>query len=260
LIFIMLFNWNMLLKMDKPLILNYTYYLFYHFPQPRIQLASLPSQPGAAGWVSLELMTPGIPKELERPLRVYLALLERWNRIHALTSLPRESRREELLLDACALLPHLSGLEPGQVVVDLGTGMGIPSVVIALARPDLQIVGVDGSKKKIAFLRQACLELGLENLRPLAGRFETLPSLAADCGVAKALAPLPQLLDWWRRHGRPGGPFLALKGPEWRAEALPPGWTAVAHPYELPTRGARWVVEARQAGAGQSTAPEARGG
>jgi len=200
-------------------------------------------------------MNPEIPKDLEHPLRAYLALLERWNRVHALTALAPESRREELLLDACALLPHLSSLAAGSTVADLGTGMGIPSVVIALARPDLLIIGVDASRKKIAFLRQACLELGLENLRPLAARFESLPPLEADCGVAKALAPLGQLLAWWERLGRPGSPFLALKGPEWGTEASSPGWSVEGHAYELPSRGTRWVVVARQ-----SAAPEVRGG
>jgi 16S rRNA (guanine527-N7)-methyltransferase len=200
-------------------------------------------------------MKPEIPKDLERPLRAYLALLERWNRVHALTALAPESRREELLLDACALLPHLAGLPAGATVADLGTGMGIPSLVIALARPDLRIIGVDASKKKIAFLRQACLELGLENLRPLAGRFEELAPLEADCGVAKALAPLDRLLGWWERLGRPGSPFLALKGPEWQSESLPAGWRAEGHAYELPTRGARWVVAARR-----EAAPAVRGG
>jgi len=207
------------------------------------------------GWVSIVPMRPEIPKDLESPLRAYLALLERWNRVHALTALPMESRREELLLDACALLPHLSSLEAGRTVADLGTGMGIPSVVIALARPDLRIIGVDASRKKIAFLRQACLELGLANLQPLAGRFEELPPLEADCGVAKALAPLGQLLAWWERHGRPGSPFLALKGPEWSAEAVPTGWSVQGHAYELPTRGARWVIAAER-----SAAPGVRGG
>lgn len=189
-------------------------------------------------------MVPSIPHELEAPLARYLQLLNRWNRIHALTSLPAESRREELLIDSCALLPHLSRLPAGARVADLGTGMGIPAVVLALGRPDLQILAVDSSKKKIAFLRQACLELGLGNLSPVAARFEALENLDADLGVAKALAPLAGLLGWWARLGRPGSPFLALKGPEWEAEPRPLGWTVQGHPYELPRRGRRWVVEA----------------
>jgi 16S rRNA (guanine527-N7)-methyltransferase len=189
-------------------------------------------------------MVPSIPHELEAPLARYLQLLNRWNRIHALTSLPAESRREELLIDSCALLPHLSRLPSGARVVDLGTGMGIPAVVLALSRPDLEILAVDSSKKKIAFLRQAALELGLGNLSPVAARFEALENLEADLGVAKALAPLARLLGWWGALGRPGSPFLALKGPEWEAEPRPAGWTVQGHPYELPRRGRRWVVEA----------------
>ena len=189
-------------------------------------------------------MVPSIPPELEAPLGRYLQLLNRWNRIHALTSLPPESQREELLMDSCALLPRLACLPAGSRVADLGTGMGIPAVVLALGRPDLEILAVDSSKKKIAFLRQASLELGIRNISPLAARFEDLQNLDATLGAAKALAPLVQLLGWWERLGRPGSPFLALKGPEWEAEARPLGWTVLGHPYELPRRGRRWVVEA----------------
>lgn len=186
-----------------------------------------------------------LPPALKAPLDQYLALLDRWNRTHALTSLPPGSRREELLEDALPLLPFLEPLPPGSRVVDLGTGMGCPAVVLALARPDLEVVGVDAASKKMAFLRQVALELRLPNLKALHGRFEGLAPLEGDLGVAKALAPLPQLLGWWGRHGRPGAPFLALKGPGWAEEPRPEGWSCTPHPYRLPTRGERVVLELR---------------
>lgn len=191
------------------------------------------------------MVQPRLPANLDGLLVRYLALLDRWNRTHALTALPPAARREELLLDAAALLPFLEALPAGARVADLGTGMGSPAVVLALARPDLIVLGLDASAKKLAFVRQVALELPVPNLHPLHGRLERLPPLEADLGVAKALGSLDQLAVWWARHGRPGAPFLALKGPEWDQEVLPEGWTAEAHPYELPTRGRRVVVVLR---------------
>jgi len=190
-------------------------------------------------------MEPRLPAHLSAPLGRYLDLLDRWNRTHALTSLPKGERWEELLLDAAALLPFLDPLPAGGRVADLGTGMGCPAVVLALARPDLEVLAVDASAKKLAFVRQAALELPVPNLKPVHGRLEDLPPLMADLGTAKALGTLGQLAAWWARHGKAGAPFLALKGADWTAESLPAGWEATPHPYVLPTRGRRVVVAFR---------------
>ena len=186
-----------------------------------------------------------LPSHLAPALGRFLLLLDRWNRTHALTALPPGERREELLLDASALLPFLAPLPPGARVVDLGTGMGSPAVVLALARPDLEVLGVDASAKKLAFLRQVAMELPVPNLKAVQGRLEDLPPLGADWGTAKALGSLEQLLGWWTRHGKPGAPFHALKAMDWANEALPSGWMAEPHPYELPSRGRRVLLEIR---------------
>lgn len=190
-------------------------------------------------------MEPSLPASLSAPLGKYLDLLERWNRTHALTSLSKTERWEELLLDAAALLPFLGPLPAGSRVADLGTGMGCPAVVLALARPDLEVLAVDASAKKLAFVRQAALELPVPNLKAVHGRLEDLPPLEADLGTAKALGSLEQLATWWSRHGKEGAPFLALKGADWAAEVLPPGWSAEPHLYVLPTRGRRVVLTLR---------------
>lgn len=191
-------------------------------------------------------MEPRLPTPMSAPLDRYLDLLERWNRTHALTALAKSERWEELLLDAAALLPFLEPLPAGSRVADLGTGMGCPAVVLALARPDLEVLAVDASAKKLAFVRQAALELPVPNLKAVHGRLEDLPALEADLGTAKALGSLGQLTAWWARHGKVGAPFLALKGPDWAAEVLPPGWSAEPHPYVLPTRGRRVVLVLRR--------------
>lgn len=191
-------------------------------------------------------MEPRLPSVISAPLGRFLVLLDKWNRTHALTALPPGERREELLLDAAVLLPPLTLLPAGAKVVDFGTGMGCPAVVLALARPDLQVIGVDASTKKLVFLRQVAMELPVPNLKTVHGRLEDLPSLDADWGTAKAVAPLATLLNWWERHGRREAPFFALKGPDWQVEPLPAGWTAIPHPYALPTRGRRVMVELRR--------------
>lgn len=193
-------------------------------------------------------MVPSIPAPTDPRLDRFLALLDHWNRIHALTALPPEERFEELVLDSAALLPHLASLPAGALVADFGTGMGIPAVVLAILRPELQVVAIDKAGKKMAFVRQVALELGLKNLRPTPGRAEALAPLGAQAGVAKAVGPLPLLAGWWERHRAPGAPFYALKGRDWTQEPVPKGWACTAHPYLLPTRGERLVIEMRLSG------------
>lgn len=172
----------------------------------------------------------------------FLDLLDHWNGTHALTALPPADRFEELIQDACALLPHLENLPAGARLVDFGTGMGIPAAVLAMARPDLEILAVDKSKKKIAFVRQIALELDLVNLFPVIGRAEELVPLRASLGTAKAVGDLGLLAQWWARHGNPGAPLLLLKGEGWRSEPLPAAWRVDVFPYGLPTRGERFIL------------------
>lgn len=184
------------------------------------------------------------PPRLEPFSLAFLDLLEHWNRRHSLTALPVEARREELLIDSSFLFPWVERLESGSDVVDFGTGMGIPALVMAAFRKDIQVVAIDKANKKLAFVRQAALELGLTNIRVLPGRAEQLPPLRAALGTAKAVGPLRLLLDWWARHDSAQARFLALKGPAWQQELPLPGWSFKAHPYHLPTRGERVLVEA----------------
>jgi len=187
-------------------------------------------------------MEPFIPQPVRDQAPRFLGLLDQWNTTHALTALPPESRFEELIQDACAILPFLETLPPGARLTDFGTGMGIPAVVMAMARPDLDICALDKSKKKIAFVRQVVMELGLTNLQPVAARAEDLPPICADLGTAKAVGSLELLTGWWARHGKPCAPLLLPKGDGWRSEICPSGWHLEAYPYRLPTRGERVIL------------------
>lgn len=188
--------------------------------------------------------TPIILPELRPFCLAFLDLLDHWNRRNSLTALPQEAREEELLQDSSVLLPWIQKLEPGADVVDFGTGMGVPAILLAAARKDIRVIAMDKTIKKLAFVRQVALELGLDNLEICSGRIEEQPPLGAVMGTAKAVGPLPLLLKWWGRHGSAQSSFLALKGPAWQLELPVPGWSFRAHPYHLPTRGERVLVEA----------------
>jgi len=192
-------------------------------------------------------MEPLVPPSILPSTQRFLDLLEQWNQRHALTALPTKHRFEELVQDACALLPFLANAPAGSTLADFGTGMGVPAIILALTRPDLTVYAIDKSQKKIAFVRQVALELGLKNLTPELGRAEAMAPLFADLGTAKAVGSLELLTGWWERHGKAGAPLLLLKGEEGALEPCPKGWEMETHPYHLPTRGNRTVLKLQKA-------------
>jgi len=125
---------------------------------------------------------------------------------------PRETERlwERHLLN-CAGVSDL--VEDGQVVVDLGSGAGLPGLVLAIQRPDVQVVLVEPLLRRATFLSEAVSELGLRNTLVRRARAEDLHgSLLVDVVTARAVAPVDRLAGWALPLLHPGGRLLALKG------------------------------------------------
>lgn len=121
--------------------------------------------------------------------------------------------------DALSLLPVIGALPRGARVADVGTGAGFPGVPLKLARPDLELVLIDSLAKRLAFLDDAREALGLTETVLVHARAEDAgrdPALRDTCDlvVARAVASLPTLLEWCTPLVRPGGKFVAMKGPE----------------------------------------------
>jgi 16S rRNA (guanine527-N7)-methyltransferase len=135
---------------------------------------------------------------------------------------PREVDRlwQRHLLN-CAALGQL--LPAGAVVVDVGSGAGLPGIPLALARPDVRVALLEPLERRVQFLHEALSVLGLEQqVRVVRGRAEdrsTRTSLdAVDWVTARAVAPLDRLVRWCLPLLTPGGRLLALKGASVREE------------------------------------------
>lgn len=103
----------------------------------------------------------------------YLALIQKWNRVHNLTAVREPEAMLALhVLDSLAVLPHIDGSR----VADVGSGAGLPGIPVALARPEWRVVLVESNHKKVAFLQQARIELGLENVEVIGDRVESVHS------------------------------------------------------------------------------------
>lgn len=132
-----------------------------------------------------------------------------------------ETRHVPECLGVAALIPAGS-----HRVLDVGSGGGFPGMVVAIARPDLQVTLLDATSKKVHFLAETAESLGI-SVDTLDGRSEELVKgrgASFDIVTARAVAPLDRLLGWTLPWLVPGGLLYALKGDQWEAElaaALP---------------------------------------
>jgi 16S rRNA (guanine527-N7)-methyltransferase len=126
---------------------------------------------------------------------------------------PRETGRiwQRHLLN-CAVITDL--IERGARVIDVGSGAGLPGLVMAIRRPDLQVVLLEPLQRRTDFLQETWTTLGLTNVEVLRLRAEDVPAdiPRADVVTARAVAPLDRLVGWCLPLLRPGGRLLAVKG------------------------------------------------
>ncbi len=144
----------------------------------------------------------------------YLGQLEKWNRVHNLTSIRDRGRMvTHHLLDSMTVVAPLRRTLPAlRSVLDVGSGGGFPGAVIAILMPGVDVRCVDAVAKKAAFVQQAAAELGLGRLHGVHARVEALRSEAPEAIVSRAFASLEQFVRLTRHLLPPAGVWLAMKG------------------------------------------------
>lgn len=168
-----------------------------------------------AGLQSLQLALDARQVDL---LLDYLGLLQKWNKVYNLTAVrdPAEMMTHHLLDSLAAIKPLLQQVGDQPVkLLDVGSGGGLPGVVVAIACPQIDVTCVDTVAKKAAFIQQAAATLKLPNLRGLHARVESLNALSGqgyDVVCSRAFASLVDFTNWSRSALNDGGVWMAMKG------------------------------------------------
>jgi len=185
---------------------------------PEAMTAPLQAGASALG-LDLELST-------QQQLLAYMALIQKWTRVYNLTALrdPQVMLTHHLLDSLSALAPlvrHTLG-QPTRLL-DVGSGGGLPGVVLAICRPEVQVTCVDTVGKKAAFIQQVAASLRLPNLRGLHARVESVQE-EYEVVCSRAFASLRDFTQWSQNALSPQGVWMAMKGtrPDDEIADLPP--------------------------------------
>lgn len=143
-------------------------------------------------------------------LLAYLLMLKKWNRVFNLTAVDRlEESINRHVLDSASVLRLVRGAR----VLDVGTGAGLPGIPLAILDPDRCYVLLDSSAKKIRFIQQVVIDLGLKNVQPVVARIEQFdPAEGFDSITSRAFSSLELFVGAASRLLSPQGRLLALKG------------------------------------------------
>ncbi len=167
----------------------------------------------AAGIAQMGLQ---VDAEKQSLLLEYLSLLSKWNKVYNLTAVRNPLDMVTLhLLDSLSVLPYMSGKR----LLDVGSGGGLPGIVLAICLPELQVTTIDTVQKKAIFMRQVKGELGLGNLQVVHARVEAFEADSPyEMIISRAFSELDQFMALSQHLLAEDGYWLAMKGVSPQAE------------------------------------------
>jgi 16S rRNA (guanine527-N7)-methyltransferase len=207
------------------------------------------------GLIALKLSLTDVQKE---QLIAYLLLIQKWTQVYNLTAVrePTDMLTHHLLDSLAVVNPLLCQMDALQLkrtglrLLDVGSGAGLPGIVVAICCPDITVHCVDTVAKKAAFIQQVAVSLKLPNLRGIHNRVEKLID-TYDVVSSRAFASLENFTEWSKQALAGQGVWMAMKGkpPAEEVAALPPT-VQVFHVEQLEVPGlvaARCIVWMRSA-------------
>jgi 16S rRNA (guanine527-N7)-methyltransferase len=164
-----------------------------------------------SGLKELQLSMSGQQIEL---ILSYVGLLHKWGGVYNLTAIKGSDQiLVQHVLDCLSIVnPLLVGVGSAARILDVGSGAGLPAVMIAIACPSIQVVALDAVAKKMAFVQQTALQLRLKNLVAQHARIENIVSADFDLVVSRAFASLTDFVRGTTGAVKAGGYWLAMKG------------------------------------------------
>lgn len=171
----------------------------------------------------VEKLSLSLPDGAMEKLLAYLALLVKWNGAYNLTAIrDPEQMVIKHLLDSLSIVPYVQGGS----LIDVGTGAGLPGLVLAIVKPELDVTLLDSNGKKVRFLRQVIADLKIGNASAVQTRVEEFDR-QFDLVSSRAFATLADMVNGSRQLLAEKGEFLAMKGvsPTEEIAALPEGFS-----------------------------------
>ena len=161
----------------------------------------------AAGIAEMGL---SVSSDTQQKLLSYISLLQKWNNVYNLTAVRDPLEMVTLhLLDSLSVLPYIQV----KSLLDVGSGGGLPGVVLAICLPQLKVTTIDAVQKKAIFMRQVKGELGLDNLEVVHARVESYqPAEKFDAIISRAFSELGLFIGLTKHLIKENGQWLAMKG------------------------------------------------
>ncbi len=168
---------------------------------------------GVINTYGLQMVTEQKEKLLE-----YLGQLNKWNKTYNLTAIRnQEQALVQHVFDSLSVVkPILECMQQQKIacpkIMDVGSGGGLPGVVLAITLPEASVICVDAVDKKMAFIRHIAAVLQLKNLKAVHARIEELPPAEMNVVTSRAFASLKDFAELSGKHVATGGEFVAMKG------------------------------------------------